>query len=70
MKLYCGIDLHTKSIYLAIINEQLKRIFKQNVTNDRETILLFLAPYRTELTGTVVESNRNVVYSGKIPKCG
>jgi transposase len=59
MKLYCGIDLHAKSSYLAIIDEQRKRVFKRNVTNDRQTILSFLAPYRTELSGIVVESTFN-----------
>ncbi len=59
MGLYCGIDLHAKSSYLAIIDEQRKRVFNRNVTNDRETILSFLAPYRTELVGIVVESTFN-----------
>ena len=60
MRLYCGIDLHAKSGYLAIIDQQRKRIYKQNVTNDRQTILSFLAPYRTELTGIVVEFTFNL----------
>jgi transposase len=51
MKLYCGIDLHAKSSYLAIVDEQRKRIFKRNVSNDRETILSFLAPYKVDLAG-------------------
>ena len=59
MGLYCGIDLHAKKTYLAIIDEQRKRIFNRNVTNDRGTILSFLAPYRTELAGIVVESTFN-----------
>jgi len=59
MRLYCGIDLHAKNSYLAIIDEQRKRIFKRNVTNDREIILSFLAPYKPELEGVVVESTFN-----------
>jgi hypothetical protein len=59
MGLYCGIDLHAKSSYLAIIDEQRKRVFNRNVTNDRETILSFLAPYRAELVRIVVESTFN-----------
>jgi transposase len=59
MGLYCGIDLHAKSSYLAIIDEQRKRVFNRNVTNNRETILSLLAPYRTELVGIVVESTFN-----------
>ena len=42
MGLYCGIDLHAKNSYLAIIDEQRKRVFNRNVTNDRGTILSFL----------------------------
>ena len=45
MKLYCGIDLHAKSSYLAVIDEQRQRIFKRSVPNQREVILSFLAPY-------------------------
>jgi hypothetical protein len=57
--LYCGIDLHAKNSYLAIVDEQRKRIFKRNVTNDRKLILAFLDPYRSELQGVVVESTFN-----------
>lgn len=32
MKLYSGIDLHTSCIYLAIIDEKGKRIFKGKLT--------------------------------------
>ena len=59
MPLYCGIDLHAKNSYLAIIDEQRKRIFKRNVTNDRKLILALLDPYRSELQGVVVESTFN-----------
>ena len=59
MRLYCGIDLHAKNSYLAIIDEQRKRIFKRNVTNDRKLILALLDPYRSELQGVVVESTFN-----------
>lgn len=59
MKLYCGIDLHAKNSYLAIIDEKRQRIFKRNVTNDRQTILSFLDPYKADLAGVVVESTFN-----------
>ncbi len=59
MPLYCGIDLHAKNSYLAIIDEQRKRIFKRNVTNDRKLILALLDPYKSELQGVVVESTFN-----------
>jgi hypothetical protein len=44
MALYCGIDLHARSSYVAIVDEQRKRIFKQNLQNDPKLILSFLAP--------------------------
>jgi hypothetical protein len=47
MRLYCGIDLHATSSYVAIVDEQRKRIFKRNVTNYRKLILAFLDPYRS-----------------------
>jgi len=59
MPLYCGIDLHARSSYVAIIDEQRKRIFKRNLQNDPKLILSFLAPYRQELAGIVVESTFN-----------
>ena len=59
MRLYCGIDLHAKNGYLAIIDEKRSRVFKRNVTNDREIILSSFAPYRMELAGIVVESTFN-----------
>jgi transposase len=59
MPLYCGIDLHAKSSFLAIVDEQRKRIFKRNVPNDRATVRGFLAPYKSELAGIVVESTFN-----------
>ena len=59
MTLYCGIDLHAKNSYLAIIDEQRQRIFKRNVSNDRAVILSLLAPYKRELAGVVVESTFN-----------
>ena len=59
MTLYCGIDLHAKNSYLAIIDEQRQRIFKRNASNDRAVILSLLAPHKAELAGVVVESTFN-----------
>ena len=44
---------------MAIVDEQRKRIFKRNLQNDPKLILSFLAPYRQELAGIVVESTFN-----------
>lgn len=59
MPLYCGIDLHAKTSYIAIVDEQRRRIFKRNLPNDKKLILGFLEPYKPQLEGVVVESTFN-----------
>jgi transposase len=59
MKLYGAIDLHSTNNYLAIINEEDKRIFKKKLKNDSELILHHLKPYKDSLEGIVVESTFN-----------
>ena len=59
MKLYAGIDLHATNIYLGIIDQDDRRVFKAKLPNDLETILLYLNPYKAELIGVVVESTFN-----------
>ena len=59
MALYGGMDLHSRHIYMGIINEQDKRIFKKKLANDPGLILRRLEPYKEELVGIVVESTFN-----------
>ena len=59
MELYTGIDLHSTNSYLAIIDETGKRVFKEKSPNDIASILRSLEPYRSEITGIVVESTYN-----------
>ena len=59
MKLYTGIDLHSSNSYLAIVDEIGKRVFKEKASNDMESILRSLEPYRDDITGIVVESTYN-----------
>ena len=59
MELYSGIDLHTRNYWLAIINEQDRRIFKKKFPNDPQIILRTLKPYKDDLVGIVVESTFN-----------
>jgi transposase len=59
MELYTGIDLHSTNSYLAIIDETGKRVFKEKSPNDMASILRSLEPYRSEITGIVVESTYN-----------
>jgi len=59
MKLYGGIDLHSSNNYLAISDEQDKRIYKRRLPNMPDVILAELEPYREDLQGVVVESTFN-----------
>lgn len=59
MELYSGIDLHSSNSYLAIIDANGKRVFKERSPNDMATIVRLLEPYRKQLTGIVVESTYN-----------
>jgi len=59
MGLYVGIDLHSSSSYIGILNEEAKRIMGRRVCNERESILMTLSPYKTEVAGVVVESTYN-----------
>lgn len=59
MKLYSGIDLHSTNSYLAIIDENGKRIFKEKLPNDITVICERLSLYSGALEGVVVESTYN-----------
>ena len=59
MPLYVGIDLHSKSNHLAMIDEERKRILKKKLANDPELILKVLSPYQSRIAGIVVESTYN-----------
>lgn len=59
MALYGAFDLHANNNYLAIIDENNKRIFKKKLYNEPELILKTLKPFQGELKGLVVESTFN-----------
>jgi len=59
MKLYSGIDLHSTNSYLAIIDKNGKRIFKETLPNDIAMINERLSLYSGALEGVVVESTYN-----------
>ena len=59
MSLYCGIDLHSRNCYLAILNERQKLIWQGRLSNDLEVIVAALSPYREEIAGIAVESTFN-----------
>lgn len=59
MEAYAGIDLHSSNNYLAVIDNQDKRIYGKRLTNNMDNILSALGPYQNELNGIVVESTFN-----------
>jgi transposase len=59
MALYCGIDLHSRDSWLAILDERLEVIGETKVGNDLGTILRVLEPHREALEGVAVESTFN-----------
>ncbi len=59
MALYCGIDLHSRDSWLAILNEGLEVVGETKVGNDLGAILRVLEPHREALEGVAVESTFN-----------
>jgi transposase len=59
MKLYAGIDLHSTSNHIGIINEQDRRVYRKKLANAPNLILEALAPFKQTLKGVVVESTFN-----------
>lgn len=59
MKVYSGIDLHSNSNYVAILDSHGKRLFQEKLPNDIHVINAVLTPFRGGLQGVVVESTYN-----------
>ncbi|MDK2662026.1 transposase [Cupriavidus sp. LEh21] len=56
---YSGIDLHSNNSVVTMIDEADRVMAEKRLPNDLTKILLFLAPWRDELAGAVVESTFN-----------
>ena len=59
MALYCGIDLHSRDCWLAILDERQKVVHETKVGNDIQALLQVLEPYREDLEGVAVVSTYN-----------
>jgi len=59
MTLYCGIDLHSRNSYVALLNERQKVVEQGRYDNDLEVVSAALEPYRDEIAGIAVESTFN-----------
>jgi len=56
---YAGIDLHSTSCYLGIIDEDDTRLFGRKLDNSLDVIVRTLDPYKEDMCGIAVESTFN-----------
>lgn len=59
MQFYAGIDLHSSNNYMAVIDAEGKKVFKQKMSNEPDIILSKLENFREGVVGVVVESTFN-----------
>ena len=59
MPLYAACDLHANNNFLAMVDENGKRVCKGKLPNDPGRILAALRPHQRDLVGIVVESTYN-----------
>lgn len=45
-KHYCGIDLHARSMYLCVLNQEGKVLLHRNLPTDPDGFLAAVGPYR------------------------
>lgn len=50
---YCGIDLHARSMYVCILNQESEIMLHRNMKASPETFLKAIAPYREEIVVAV-----------------
>jgi transposase len=50
---YCGIDLHAKSMYLCIINQEGEIVLQRNIRTHSEVFLKTIEPYREDIVVAV-----------------
>src|SRR5262245_42274708 len=50
---YCGIDLHARTIYVCILNQDGEILLHRNMNTSPETLLRNIAPYRADIVVAV-----------------
>jgi transposase len=58
-RLYCGADLHGKNVFLALCDEQGKRVMERRVKANLAAVSAALAPYGERIERVAVESTYN-----------
>jgi len=46
---YCGIDLHTRTMFVCILDQEGNTVLHRNIPADAKQFLALIAPYREEL---------------------
>lgn len=59
MRLYGGIDLHSNNCVVVLVDEDSREVLRKRIDNDISKMLSLLEPYRSDITGLVVESTYN-----------
>jgi predicted NBD/HSP70 family sugar kinase len=52
-KYYCGIDLHTRKMYICILDEKGEIREHRNMKTDRDAFLKAIAPFREDIVVAV-----------------
>lgn len=52
-KFYCGIDLHARTMYVCILNQEGEILLHRNIPSDKEAFLKIIAPYRDDVAVAV-----------------
>ena len=56
---YCGIDLHSNNSVIVVIDDEDRVVARKRLPNELARIVEFVASWRDELAGVVVESTYN-----------
>lgn len=52
-KFYCGIDLHARSMYICILDQEGNTLLHKNVRSNPESFLRAIQPYREDIVVAV-----------------
>src|SRR4030042_4129240 len=52
-KFYCGIDLHARTMYLCILDQEGKIVLHRDIKTDPDIFLKTIAPYREDIVVAV-----------------
>ena len=57
--LFCGIDLHSNNSFVVVSDDMDKVLYSRRLANDLKVICDALSPYKSQISGVVVESTFN-----------